>query len=407
MENKTDNNLATSTDKISVLSSLAAFLLIVTGTILALAGIDLVLPAVPHFPEIFSTSTVKAQYVLAVFVAGTCVGLFLFASISRHFERRTLFAGSLIAYAIFSALAAYAQSIEVLIILRFCQGAASSGASVLAPGLIRKLFSNTGAIRAASAMGSIESLVPALAPILGAWLYSQFGWASSFSLTAILTSLIAIFVLLKPDIFPKGKPRRHDGSLGYFALLRHGTYIRYSLSHGLILGGLLVFVFSAPTIIINSMDGSITDFITMQVIGITAFIIVSNLSGWLSAHMNVERIIWTGTFISSIGALVLTSYAIWGRNNPEDLKFMFWVLNVGLGVRGGPGFVRALMAAGENDEKASALMILGIFGITSIGTACVAFFIDYGLIASALGTLIITVPALLLMAFLPKYKEVH
>jgi hypothetical protein len=121
--------------------------------------------------------------------------------------------------------------------------------------------------------------------------------------------------------------------------------------------------------------------------------------------MNVERIIWTGTFISSIGALVLTSYAIWGRNTPEDLKFMFWILNVGLGVRGGPGFVRALMAAGENDEKASALMILGIFGITSIGTACVAFFIDYGLIASALGTVIITVPALLLMVFLPKYDE--
>jgi MFS family permease len=401
----TVKNTATPEGQQNTNVALSAFFLIVTGTVLALAGIDLVLPAVPHFPEIFSTSTAVAQNVLAVFVAGTCVGLFLFASISRHFERRTLFAGSLLAYAGFSAIAAYTESIETLIIIRFLQGAASSGASVLAPGLIRKLFSTTGAIRAASAMGSIESLVPALAPILGAWLYSRYGWASSFTLTAILTFLIAGFVLLKSDIFPAGKPRKHQGSLGYFALIRHKTYVRYSLGHALILGGLLVFVFSAPTVIIKSMDGSISDFITMQIVGITAFIIISNLSGWLSAHMNVERIIWTGTYISVLGCCVLTGYALWGRNNPTDLMYMFWILNVGLGIRGGPGFVRALMAAGENDEKASALMILGIFGVTSLGTATVALFLDYGLIACALGALIITAPSLFLMLFLPKYHE--
>ncbi|UTW54844.1 MFS transporter [Kordiimonas sp. SCSIO 12610] len=407
MTNANNNDDESIQETTSLNAALAAFFLIVTGTILALAGIDLILPTVPDFPAIFSTSTVKAQYVLAVFVAGTCAGLFLFASISKHFERRTLFAGSLLAYALFSAAAAYASSIDILIIIRFLQGAASSGASVLAPGLIRKLFSTTGAIRAASAMGSIESLVPAFAPILGAWLYSQYGWTSSFSLTAILTSLVAIFVIVKADIFPKGKPRRHHGSIGYIGLLKHGTYIRYSLGHALILGGLLVFVFSAPTVIKNSMGGSIDDFIFMQIVGIITFISVSNLSGWLAAHLNVEKIIWVGSFVSVAGCSILTAYAIWGRNDPDDLKYMFWVLNVGLGIRGGPGFVRALMAAGENDEKSSALMILGIFGVTSIGTAIVAPFLEHGLIASALGALLITAPTLILMALLPEYKEEH
>ncbi|HBF91267.1 MAG TPA: hypothetical protein DDX09_08860, partial [Hyphomonas atlantica] len=47
-----------------------AFALIVMGTILSLAGTDLVLPAVPSLPETLSGSQAMAQLVLAAFVAG-------------------------------------------------------------------------------------------------------------------------------------------------------------------------------------------------------------------------------------------------------------------------------------------------------------------------------------------------
>jgi MFS family permease len=388
----------------SLAASLFALITIITGTVLALAGIDLVLPAIPHFPKIFETSVARSQYVLAAFVAGSCLGLFVFASCAKYFDRRTLFAGSLFAYAVVSLIAGLTNDINTLIAVRFFQGAASSGAAVLAPGLVRRLFSESGAIRAASAMGSIESLVPAFAPIAGAWLYTAYGWEMSFYVTAVLTLLVCIFVAVRPNIFPAGKPERDRSPKGYIKLLKNGAYVRYALGHSLVLASLLSFVFSAPAVIENTMGGDIDDFIIMQIAGISTFIIVSNLSGWLAAHLNVEKIIWTGTTVSILGGIVLTAYAAYGPNDPDDLVYMFWILNVGLAIRGGPGFMRAIMAAGEDDERASALLILGIFGITSVATAIVAQFLEYGLIASAVGALILSTPTLFLMKFLPEYK---
>ena len=66
------------------------------------------------------------------------------------------------------------------------QGAAASAAAVFAPGMIRLLFDGGRAVRALGLLGSIESLVPALAPIAGAWLLAGFGWRASFDVIAAL-----------------------------------------------------------------------------------------------------------------------------------------------------------------------------------------------------------------------------
>ena len=50
-------------------------ILLVTGTALALAGIDLVLPAVPALPVKLGTSEAMAQIVIAAFVFGVALGL--------------------------------------------------------------------------------------------------------------------------------------------------------------------------------------------------------------------------------------------------------------------------------------------------------------------------------------------
>jgi DHA1 family bicyclomycin/chloramphenicol resistance-like MFS transporter len=55
-----------------------AFALIVAGTVLGLAGTNLVLPAVPSLPAALGGTLGQAQLVLAAFVAGSACGLLLF-----------------------------------------------------------------------------------------------------------------------------------------------------------------------------------------------------------------------------------------------------------------------------------------------------------------------------------------
>lgn len=369
-----------STETVSKLSVITACTVVISATVLGLMGIDLVLPAVPDMPQIFNTNTAKSQLVLALYVAGSSAGLLLFGSLGSVIGRRKLFIFALAIFAALSGLASLMTSIEGLVAVRFFQGTAASGAAVLAPGLIRSMFSELGAIRAIAAMGSIESLAPGLAPILGAWLYAQDGWTASFTLTAILAAVLTLILIIRPKLLPSIGTKENNTSGRYIDIVRNPQFIRYSLSHAFVLGGLLTFVFTAPAVIIQTMDGTIQDFIYMQIVGVSCFILFSNLSGHLVERIGVETVITTGTVIAVAGGGLLFAYSLVGENDPTHLKYVFWVLNTGLGIRGGPGFVRALNAAGGDDDRASALMILFITGSAAIGTAIAAPFIPYGLL---------------------------
>ena len=74
-----------------------AFALIVMGTILGLAGTDLVLPAVPSLPETLDGTQAMAQLILAAFVAGGCIGLLAFGELGARIDQRTLLIWSLVA----------------------------------------------------------------------------------------------------------------------------------------------------------------------------------------------------------------------------------------------------------------------------------------------------------------------
>lgn len=374
-----------------------AFLTIVAGTVLGLAGIDLVLPSVPDLPGIFSTTQATSQLVLAAYVAGSTVGLLLFGSLASHFGRRRLFIWSLAAFALLSLVAALSNDIWTLIGIRLLQGAAASGSAVLAPGLIRALFSELGAMRAIGAMGSIEALVPGLAPIAGAWLHQSQGWQASFHLTGILCLVICLIVFIVPSLLPHIGSKRGDAPSSYMKVVANNTFLRYGLSHALILGGLLTFVFSAPAVIIQTMSGTIGDFILMQFVGVTCFIISANVAGSLVKRFGTETIIAVGTFLALFGSLFLLMYAFFGANNPDHLAYLFWVLNTGLGLRGGPGFVRALSASHGDDERASAIIILATTGIAALGTALVAPFILVGLPALTVAVVVIICPAAVLI----------
>lgn len=384
---------------------LLAFLAIVTGTVLGLAGIDLVLPSVPDFPKLFDTTTARSQLVLATFVAGSMVGLIGFGSLAARFGRRRLFIGSLLAYAAFSYAATYSASIDMLIGIRFFQGIAASGAAVIAPGLIRHLFSKLGAVRAISAMGSIEALVPGLAPLAGAWLHISYGWSASFLLTSVLVGLICAVVILRPKLLPSIGTKANMKPGSYLNLVKNKYYLRYALGHAAVLGGLLTFVFTAPAVIVKTMDGTIDDFINMQMVGVGFFILSANFSGSLVKRWGTETVIMLGTIVSAVGALALLAYAVYGSNSPEHLMYLFWILNTGLGLRGGPGFLQALIAAHDDDDRASALMLVAVTALAATSTAVVAPFIDTGLIALTVATSLIILPALLLMVFIKPFAS--
>lgn len=369
------------------------FILIASGTVLGIAGTDLVLPAVPSLPGQLGGSIETAQLVLAAYAFGTLVGLLTFGELGARFDPRKLLIWSLALFGIVSLASAESPSIEWLIALRFAQGAFGSGPAVFAPGFIHGLYPHDKAAAAMGRLGSVESLAPALAPIAGAWLLELGGWEISFVLLAVLSALISAAVFFQRAHFPRRQQIEEHHS--YFAILKNLEFLSYASSQALSLGALLVFVFGLPAVLTGPLDKGIEDFVILQVCGIANFILAANSSAWLAAKFGTLRTIRVGTAIMPCAFLAILAYTLTGASSLYALVPLWAILNFGFGIRGPIGFHRAISAARGDHSRAAAIVIAAILGIAALGTTAVAPYISVGVWPLAITGAVISTFALL------------
>ena len=212
--------------------ALVAIALLAVATSLGLAGTDLVLPAVPMLPQQLGGSAALAQYVLAAYVMGAGLGLLLFGSLGARFNQDRLLVLSLLSLGLFSWAITEAETLAYVNALRFFQGVSGSAAAVFAPGMIRALYDETAAVRAIGILGSIESIVPALAPLAGLWLLNRYGWTASFHVTAGIALVLALIAAVGARaLWPASAVRNSNPpSGGYGQLIRNPVFMRYALS---------------------------------------------------------------------------------------------------------------------------------------------------------------------------------
>jgi MFS family permease len=361
-----------------VLSKTLTFILIALGTVIGLAGTDLVLPAIPNLPAALGGDLQTAQLVLAAYAGGTGIGLLIYGELATRFGIGNLLITSLLGYAFFSFLATFASSLIELSAMRFFQGLIAAGPAVLAPVMIKSMYEHTDAVAALGRIGSIESLAPALAPILGAWLLTISDWKSSFYLTSITALCLGvIWVLASKTRLQFGFSNRSTD--GYIRLLVDRTFIRHALSQAFTLGALLIIVFAAPTVVTHALGGELSDFIVMQVLGISFFVVTANTSHRIVDKFGSVNTILAGTSLTAFGCLGMFCLGFISNPPIAALWLLFIFVNSGLGIRGPAGFFNALHAAGENESRGSALIILFIMATTALGTIAVAPFVEEGL----------------------------
>ena len=372
---------------------------LLVGSLCAFLATDLVLPAIPDLPAILGGGVEEGQFVLASFIAGSALGLYVFGAISWRFDRQKLLLVALLLFGAISLACTIVTSIWQLIGLRALQGFFAMVPAVIGPGIIRQMFSEQGATKTVGLLASLEALAPALGPIAGAGLLHLGGWTLSFIVLGAISVLLALSLIRLPGWPHRASKDEPKGS--YISVISSPAYLRYALSQAFCVGGLIMFVMSAPVMIEQGMGGSLSDFILMQVFGVTSFIIASNSVSFLVKRFGAEKLIWLGTLLSAASTLSMLVYALSGLATPIGVMILFVPFNMGLGLRGPPGFLRAMMAADGQDDRASSLVILTIFITASVATALLAPVVEQGLIWVASAAALIEVLSVVFLAVLP------
>jgi len=160
--------------------------------------IDAMLPALPQIGQELSPDNLnRAQLVLTSFVLGMGVGTFFTGPLSDAFGRKPVIMAGAALYCISAVAAWMAQSLELLLVARFLQGLGAAGPRVVAIAIVRDLYEGRQMAKLMSLVMLIFTLVPAIAPTLGAGIIALVGWRGIFGAFVGFSVISAIWVGLR------------------------------------------------------------------------------------------------------------------------------------------------------------------------------------------------------------------
>ena len=183
-------------------------------------SIDAMLPALPEIGRTLSPDHInRAQLIITSFVLGMWIGTFFTGPLSDALGRRPVIFGGVILYILSAAAAWAADSLELALLARLTMGLGAAGPRVVAMAVVRDLYSGREMARVVSVAMMIFTLVPAVAPLLGAVIIAFSDWRGIFVAFAAFAVLIAIWMGVRlPETLPPSDRRPMRVSLMMGAL---------------------------------------------------------------------------------------------------------------------------------------------------------------------------------------------
>ncbi len=158
-------------------------------------SIDSMLPALPEIGAQLSPDDVnRAQLILTSFVLGMGIGTFFTGPLSDAFGRKPVIYGGVALYIAASAVAWASSSLELVLAARVAQGLGAAGPRVVAMAVIRDLYSGRIMARIISIAMLLFTLVPAVAPMLGAGVIALFGWRGIFMSFILFAVIVCVWM---------------------------------------------------------------------------------------------------------------------------------------------------------------------------------------------------------------------
>ncbi len=172
-------------------------------------AIDAMLPAMPAIAADLSPGAPNAaSLVLSSFVLGMGLGTFFAGPLSDAIGRRATILGGLAIFAAGAVLAAFAPSMEVLLLARVLQGFGAAGPRVASMALVRDLYAGPRMAQVVSFAMMVFMIVPAAAPAVGQAILHLADWRAIFWAFLAFAAVIGTwFWAVQPETLPPASRR--------------------------------------------------------------------------------------------------------------------------------------------------------------------------------------------------------
>jgi DHA1 family bicyclomycin/chloramphenicol resistance-like MFS transporter len=279
-------------------------------------SIDTYLPAFPAIGAELGASPLEVQQTLTAYLLPFGLMILWHGPLSDAFGRRPVILASLVLFAAASLACAFAPGIEGLWLGRGLQGMCAGAGMVVGRAMVRDvLHDGPAAQRLMSAVAVMFALAPAVAPVIGGWIHTGFGWRAVFVFLALLTLTLAAacFVHL-PETLPKGE--RHGMhplrlARAYAQVFTRGEFLLLAGALALNFGAFFIYVLSAPVFLMRHLGLGPQDFAWMFVPNVTGMMLGSLASGRLAGRLSQRRTIALSYGVMLAAALLNVALNLW------------------------------------------------------------------------------------------------
>jgi DHA1 family bicyclomycin/chloramphenicol resistance-like MFS transporter len=169
--------------------------------------------------------------------------------------------------------------------------------------------------RAMSHVMLVFAAAPALAPVIGGWLESLFGWRSVFLFLALfgLFAVVLVFSGL-PETHPQAARHSiHPRSVGanYLRVLRHGRFLTLVAALSLGFGGLFLYISGSPALIYDHLGLGEGDFGLFFIPAVAGMMMGSWLSGRIAHSWPPLKILKLGFAVLAVAFIANLLDALW------------------------------------------------------------------------------------------------
>jgi len=271
-------------------------------------SIDTYLPAFTGIAESIGATPVEMQQTLSAYLFGFALMNLFHGALSDSFGRRPVVLGGIALFTLASAGCALSQHIGALVFFRAVQGMSAGAGIVVSRAVIRDMFPPADAQKVMSQVTIYFGIAPAVAPMVGGFLFVHVGWHSIFwFLTAIGIALwIGNWRLLPETLHETHRQPFNVANLlrGYWELGASPRFLMLALASGIPFNGMFLYVLSAPVFLgehLHMEPGQFFWFFTLTIAGIMGG---AWFSGRLAGRIKPQHQIRHGFLIMLLVSLV-------------------------------------------------------------------------------------------------------
>ena len=276
-------------------------------------SIDTYIPAFSGIAKSLNATPVEMQQTLSAYLFGFAFMNLFHGALADSFGRRPVVLWGIAVFTVASAGCALSQSIGQLVFFRALQGLSTGAGIVVSRAVIRDMFPPAQAQQVMSQVTIYFGVAPAIAPMVGGWLFVHAGWHSIFwFLTGVGVVLWSINFRWLPETLHVTQRQPFNARhlmRGYWQLGSSPRFLLLALASGVPFNGMFLYVLAAPAFLGDLLALEPGQFFWFFILTIAGIMAGAWLSGRLAGKIAPKRQIRHGFLI-----MVLVSVINLGAN---------------------------------------------------------------------------------------------